>query len=140
MSTTDTLSPLQTELLSRADSIFESIANAVNKATTFAAEQIPDIAMQYVAYGRATTSAYIAIGLIVFIIGTWLFVRVGIMNSRKYPLTHSWDDRRSGAVMAGIPMSVIGSSMILKELNAFLMVWFAPKIWLLTELAHLIKR
>lgn len=50
--TADKLSPLQQNLLDRADSIFAAIGNTVTKATDFATAEIPDIAYQYVAYGR----------------------------------------------------------------------------------------
>lgn len=42
-----TLSPIQEELLKRADSIFDSIAKSVAQAKDFAVEQLPDIAIQY---------------------------------------------------------------------------------------------
>ena len=48
--TAESLSPMQAELLKRADDIFKSIGEAVTKASDIAAEQIPDIAMQYVTY------------------------------------------------------------------------------------------
>jgi hypothetical protein len=57
------LSPMQNELLRRADSIFDSISNTVSKASDLAiqggkavAEQIPDIAFQYIAYGRVANT------------------------------------------------------------------------------------
>lgn len=53
------LSPIQRELLSRADDIFATIGSAVSSATDAAvragavvAKEIPDIAWQYIAYGR----------------------------------------------------------------------------------------
>lgn len=46
----DKLSPIQEELLKRADSIFSSVATAVGQAKDIAVEQLPDIAYQYIAY------------------------------------------------------------------------------------------
>ena len=63
------LSPLQQELLTRADNIFSSISDVVGKTTTFAAEQIPDIALQYVAYGRVISTMTVVVGLTLLIIG-----------------------------------------------------------------------
>lgn len=137
----DQLTPLQQQLLDRADSIMDSIATTVNKASTFAAEQVPDIALQYVAFGRASISAYVAISVIVFCIAFWLCIRVGIMNSRGYPADgYSWDDRRIGATLFGGGMGVISIIAFFINLNNFIMVWVAPKIWLINEIARLVKR
>lgn len=137
---TETLTPLQAELLSRADSIFDSIGKSVEKASTFASEQIPDIAMQYVAFGRASSSVFLAICFLMFIVGSWLLIRVAVMNSRKYPESWALDDRRVGAALAGAPLMIVSFIAMIISLNSFLMVWFAPKVWLINELAHLVKK
>lgn len=135
------LTPLQQQLLDRADSIMDAIATTVSKASTFAAEQVPDIALQYVAFGRATLTTYIVIAVVLFCIAFWLLVRVGIMNSRKYPInSYNWDDRRIGATIAGIAMGSLAVITFLVNLNNFIMVWVAPKIWLINEIARLVKR
>lgn len=137
----DKLTPLQQALLDRADNIMDSIATTVNKASAFAADQVPDIALQYVAFGRASLTTYMIIALMLLIIGLWLAVRVAIMNSRQYPEdSYSWDDRRTGAMISGLAMSVMGVAVFLHNLNNFIMVWVAPKIWLINEISHLVKK
>lgn len=137
----EALTPLQQQLLDRADSIMDSIATTVSKASTFAAEQVPDIALQYVAFGRATLSAYLAIAIVLFCVAFWLCIRVGIMNSRDYPVdSYSWDDRRIGATIFGGGLGVVSIITFLVNLNNFIMVWVAPKIWLINEIARLVKR
>lgn len=137
----DKLTPLQQALLDRADSIMDSIATTVDKASTFAAEQVPDIALQYVAYGRASLTTYMILGVTLLAIGLWLAVRVAIMNSRNFPEnTYNWDDRRIGAMISGLVTTGIGLGVFLHNLNNFIMVWVAPKIWLINEIAHLVKR
>ena len=137
----DQLTPLQQQLLDRADSIMDSIATTVDKASTFAAEQVPDIALQYVAFGRASISAYMAISVVVFCIAFWMCIRIGVMNSREYPTNaYSWDDRRMGAFIVGGGLGAISIATFLINLNNFIMVWVAPKIWLINEIARLVKR
>ena len=137
----DQLTPLQQQLLDRADSIMDSMANTVEKASTFAAEQVPDIALQYVAFGRASLSAYMAISVIIFCVAFWMCIRVGVMNSRGYPTDgYTWDERRIGATIFGGGMGVASLIVFFVNLNNFIMVWVAPKIWLINEIARLVKR
>ena len=137
----DKLTPLQQALLDRADAIMDSMSAAVSKASSFAADQVPDIAIQYVAYGRASLTTYTVIAVILLITGFWLSVRVGIMNSRGYPEnSYNWDDRRTGGVVAGVPCSLLGIAVFLHNLSNLIMVWVAPKIWLINEISHLVKK
>jgi hypothetical protein len=137
----DKLTPLQQALLDRADTIMDSMARTVERASSFAAEQVPDIALQYVAFGRASLTTYVVIGLIILSIGIWLAVRVAIMNSRGYPeFDYGWDDRRAGAMVSGLVGIMVGGVVFLHNLNNFIMVWVAPKIWLINEISHLVKK
>jgi hypothetical protein len=137
----DNLTPLQQALLDRADSIMDSMARTVEKASAFAADQVPDIALQYVAYGRASLTAYVVISLMLVALAFYMGVRIGLMNSRGYPEnSYSWDDRRTGAMMVGVPCAALGIGIFLHNLNSFIMVWVAPKIWLINEIAHLVKK
>lgn len=131
--TKETLSPIQQELLSRADSIFASIGTAVGKATDFAAVQIPDIAIQYVAYGRAYSTITIIFSLVLLLLGLWLFVGICVMDCTED------ENHRIGGFFVGMPLTVVGISLMAQHMSNFMMVWFAPKIWLITELVKLAK-
>jgi hypothetical protein len=68
-------------------------------------------------------------------------IRVGIMNSRGYPTDgYTWDERRIGATIFGGGMGVASIIAFFVHLNHFIMVWVAPKIWLINEIARLVKR
>lgn len=105
------LSPIQTELLSRADSIFASISAAVGKATDFAAVQIPEIAIQYVAYGRAYKTTLVLVFLAIFFIGLFLVVKVGIQNYYKASDDYNgdWGGSRYTASLIGLLFVLFGS-------------------------------
>lgn len=135
---TEGLSPMQAALLSRADSIFTALGNTVEKAKDMAveggkmvAEQLPDIAYQYVAYGRAINSVYIAIAVGLMFIG-WRVARK--MNSNM------GESEFFGRVFGGILPGVVGGVVFLVNLKDFIMVWFAPKVWLIMEIAELVRK
>jgi hypothetical protein len=137
----DKLSPLQQALLDRADAVMDSMSAAVSKASSFAADQVPDIALQYVAFGRASLTTYIVISLILLAVAFYLSVRVAIMNSRGYREdSYSWDDRRTAGMVVGLGFAMAGLGVFLHNLNNFIMVWVAPKIWLINEIALLVKK
>jgi len=69
----DKLSPIQQELLNRADSIFDSIKNAAIVAKDFAVEQLPDVAYQLIALERAYLTTLFLLPFI-FITGLILLV------------------------------------------------------------------
>lgn len=130
--TTETLTPMQTELLARADSIFAAIAKAAQSATTFAAEQLPDIALQYVAYGRAYTTVLLIIGIMFAITSIWL----AVITWKRGTYADSGAATFVGMVITGL----VSFGMIAPHLSNFLMVWFAPKIWLIQNIITLVKQ
>lgn len=122
----DKLSPIQQELLMRADSIFKALGEAATKAYDAAGTQIPDMALQYVMYGRAYTTALM------------LFCLLTIYAA--YKAATKWFDVSEGAII--VPAGIVTvTSLFVLALNAnnFFLVWFAPKIWLIKELVHLVK-
>ena len=131
--------PLQQELLSRADNIFASIAAAVNKTTTFAGEQLPDIAMQYIAYGRVYTTVVMIAAMIGFMISLYLIVCVALLNTRKFKVDVYWGNEQISAFLSGLVLLVISLITGLVTLSSFIMAWFAPKVWLITEITKLLK-
>jgi hypothetical protein len=136
------LSPIQTELLRRADSIFDSVAQTVNQAKDFAAEQIPDIALQYVSWGRGYLTAYMVIATILLIVGIYWLIRISILNSRNLP-NDRYHEPHTVRILSGLGGGIMicaSTITILINLKEFMMVWFAPKVWLITEIVKLVKQ
>ena len=120
------ISPLAQELLSRADSIFAKIAEAASKAGDFAAEQLPDIAYQFVAYNRAYYTSLIVIQILAVVVSIWVIKR--------------WFKDFEGAVLVPTMLVIVCSFLLFcSTLKPFLMVWFAPKIFIITEIVNLVK-
>lgn len=127
------LSPIQKELLDRADTIFKTIAEAATKAANFAAEQLPDIAYQYIAMERVVLTSAVLFSVICFCMSFYLFVW-GICKDK-------WKMGNDAAVIL-FPVAGFGAMGLIMFINTFknfVMVWFAPKIYLITNIIHLIK-
>lgn len=121
------------ELLKRADVIGAWLSGAVTKTADFATAQAIDIAMQYVAFGRAwyTTATILSIFGVVFSI--WM---------GKKLFEHIKNDDISGLILLvplifAAPVSVITFFNSVKDC---IMVWAAPKVWLMIQLAELAKQ
>ena len=122
----DKLSPIQQELLMRADSIFKALGEAATKAYDVAGTQIPDMALQYVMYGRAYLTATMLLGLLL------------VYASYKAAIKWFYASEGLVVVLAGV-VTVSSLTLLALNANSFFLVWFAPKIWLIKELVHLVK-
>lgn len=123
---------MKEELQTKLVEILGSIQTAAGKAGDFAMTQLPDIAQQYVVYGRATTTIMTVLGLMVmgatFVAGkkAWnYFLKEG---DDPFPV-----------VIFGVIGFALGGMMVASNGSQALLVWLAPKVWLLKEIATLIK-
>lgn len=125
---------MKEELQGKLVEILTSMQTAAGKATDFAATQLPDIAMSYIVYGRV----YSVI---------WLLGAVGVFVALWY--FFQWM-RRINAAEDGHPAAVVGVvcgglAVCLNFLNFWMavnnvaLVWFAQKVWLLKEIAGMLK-
>jgi hypothetical protein len=128
------------QLSGKLTEILSGIQSATKAAGDFALEQLPDIAQSYVMYGRVKTAV-----LTTFL----LLLATALASLSWWAYKNPWntgyfahkDEKRGESnyfVMLG------GASVgILLAAVAFLsfdfLVWFAPKVWLLKELASLVK-
>lgn len=132
---------MKEELQGKLVEILTSIQTAAGKASDFALEQLPDIAQQYVVFGRVRSAAICFVFLMVaafsFGFARWAYKHP--WNTSRY----SWDEGRKRSdsnVLAMILPTLGGLISLLIALTAFdWLVWFAPKVWLLKEIATLIK-
>jgi hypothetical protein len=129
---------MRDDLQSKLVEILTSIQGAVGKAYDFTIEQLPDIAQSYVAWGRALHTMEFSLSVLCLIAGL-----VGCywttFKSKAVDFDNCWTiGRIIGCIVAGSTalISLIATS---STLPAFLMVWFAPKVWLLKEIAGLVR-
>jgi hypothetical protein len=121
------------QLQSQLAAILGSIHTGVAKASDFAMAELPSIAQQYVMYGRASITLGVVLGLVAFFTA-YKLARFGASQT-KYGEETEQILGICGAIAAGF----IGLVLLLLNTSAALLVWFAPKVWLLKELAQLIK-
>ena len=122
---------MKEELQDKLVEILGSIQTAAGKASDFALDQLPDIAQSYVAYGRAYTTFIIVLTLTV----TALFIAFG----RSFEKDMGKCDRGFPTFLACMA-SVLPMGFFAGNLNSFFLVWVAPKVWLLKEIAGLIHK
>jgi hypothetical protein len=112
--------------------ILGAIADGVAQAKDFAVEQLPDIAQQYILLGRAweTITFSISIAAVVGLI----YVTVKIPKSRIIENDAKWalEILTAGAAFFALLIAI-------HKLKDFLLVWFAPKLYLIQGLAQLVK-
>lgn len=121
--------------------ILSDIVKATKAAGDFAIEQLPDIAMQYVLYARVKSvvefGLFLVISIILFAYSYWAY---------KNPWNSSdnyWDrdNKRSESnhVAMFLP-AFFGVLILIPNILEFnYLVWLAPKVWLLKELAGMLK-
>jgi hypothetical protein len=141
---------MKDELQGKLVEILTSIQGAVGKASDFAMVQLPDIAQQYVAYGRAYTALVMAVGVAIFCCGFWA---VAFVNAKHRAADAAYAEAKekdksewrghffeaSDAYPFPFIPFVIGAFVVFLDAQQFMLVWFAPKVWLLKEIAGLLK-
>jgi hypothetical protein len=112
--------------------ILATIHNGIKLAGDFALEQLPEIAQQYIAYGRASHTVYLAIGIAIVAVLLW--------NAKKtYLLLNENPNKNFLLLPIYLASGFFSIALIANNLSNALLVWFAPKVWLLQEIAKLIK-
>ena len=135
----DKLSPMQEELLSRADAIFGSIATAVGQAKDLAVEQLPDIAYQYIAFNRAYLT-FISLFAVVCWAGFQALCIWYNNKSCNLQKLKQWDfDQWVPWAMGTFLTTAFFGIMFLNNVKDLFMVWFAPKIFIIEHIIQLVK-
>jgi len=137
----ESLTPLQTELLNKADVILGYVGNTVNAAVEFTKEHVPDIAYQFITFNRVYLSFIELASAIVFGISLWLVINVAARNTRGCGENcyGGWDEVRTAAFIVGYLLGVFSFLVFAINLKSFLLVWFAPKLFLIVSLSQLLK-
>ncbi len=124
------------QLQAKLVEILAGIQAATKTAGDFAMEQLPDIAQQYVLYGRVAAILQVCFWLAVLIAAAYSLRRL-LSNGRAEDesSTAAWEVL---CVPVGFVAVASAVALMLSAKSAAL-VWIAPKVWLLKELASLIK-
>ena len=107
--------------------VLANIQASVARASDFTVQQLPDVAQQYVMYGRLSETLATVGWLGILVVGCVVFYRTAREKNAFYgPLV--------GGLAAFFGVLGVGANA-----NHLIMVWVAPKIYLLHGLATLLK-
>jgi hypothetical protein len=125
---------MKEEVQDKLVEIMTSIQSAVGAASDFAIEQLPDIAQSYIMYGMVWNTALLVVHVVIVAFSIVLIYRGIAILQRK-----NWADSGIALVILGGFCAAVSGLTALPTLQTTLLVWFAPKVWLLKELATLIR-
>lgn len=128
---------MKEELQLKLVEILTQIQSAVSTGASFAMEQLPDIAQQYVLYARVESTFLSLIWMIISILSAYYGYKAWASPWYKedyYKITADSCDFLRGFLPFS---SAFAFAMSILCFN--FLVWFAPKVWLLKEIAKLIK-
>jgi len=119
---------MKDELQGKLVEILTSLQAAAGKATDVAVTQLPEIAQSYVLYGRL----YLTVAILVGIAGIYIARRFEVLSRDDYSRDSLW-------VIASCTSFIFSIVLLATHFQEFFLVWAAPKVWLLKEIAGLLK-
>lgn len=127
---------MKEELQNKLVEILTSIQTATGKAADFAMAELPDIAQQYVTFGRVG-SVLLTLAWVALLSSAFFCIRrvLKLDDKNRYETTTEQGVLFAYSLIAGI----LGFIVCVASIENTVMVWAAPKVWLLKEIAHLIK-
>jgi hypothetical protein len=126
------------ELQSKLVEVLTGISEGVAQAKDFAVEQLPDVAQQYIMFGMVwETTAFVVLALLLLpsLRLAWNGLKLITAKNSDY-----MDENRGFTflLLGGIASGLFGFSVMV-QLKPMLLVWFAPKLYLLQGIAGLVK-
>jgi hypothetical protein len=115
----------------QAGEILKQISTAIQTTGDFAQKELPDIAQQYIVYGRfsgimaVTIGAAFMIACIVVAIGIW-----------RHSVEIEDSEFNACLIAPGLLFSFAGVVTVINAQNLLLNI-FAPKVWLILEIKNL---
>lgn len=128
------------ELQNKLAEVLGGIAEGVTQAKDFAVEQLPDVAQQYIMFGMVWETAAFVL-LVAFSVVCAFVFKFGLRWHKEINAKTGYHDD------VGPFMVMLGSGLMFAffvtgtvvQLKAVLLVWFAPKLYLLQGIAGLVK-
>ena len=129
---------MKDELQTKLAEILTAIQTGADKSTNFALEQLPDVVQQYLLYGRVWSAISVLACLAATTLIVWVTLRFGYLSKQtdKYG---GWPELRVAATIIGSGSSLGSAGVLLWEIKYAALIWLAPKVWLLKEVAGLLK-
>lgn len=127
------------QLQSKMVEVIASIQSGVSRASDFAIDQLPDVVQQYIAYGRVSSIFFTLIPLAI----AAMFAATYWWNVKHPKIEDGYRSKRTESQLFIMSLCIILSSLsflvFCYNLNGSLMVWVAPKVWVIHELAAMVR-
>ena len=120
------------ELEPKLVEVIGQLQGAVMKASDFAIQQLPDVVQSYILYGRINN---------LFILMFEIAILYGCWRLYKLPVKESYYDGDEAALLKSMFSGAVGCFTLILAIFTIqetVLVWAAPKIWLIKELGKLI--
>lgn len=140
---------MKEELQSKMVEILGSIQSATGKMSDFAIEQLPDIAQSYIAYGRTWSVITLCMSLGIIALAVWMVFmgRRAVAKDRSLESNSTAFYTKYGRLqddgirffLPGALIAMFGVMFTVFSAQFAVLVWMAQKVWLLKEIAGLIK-
>ena len=128
---------MKEELQLKLVEVIDAIQATASKAGEFALTQLPQIAQEYVIYGRVKSVVVLfvltALGGICLGFAYWAYK----LAWKDYDSDTGRGDSNIFIIAAATLIGLL--SFVRAVLGFDYLVWFAPKVWLIKELANLVK-
>jgi hypothetical protein len=120
---------MNNELQNQLTTILGDISATVTQAKDFSLEHLPEVASQYIAFGKV----YWTLALFGSVVMVALCAMLCVQSIRS----QSYDE--FGRPLLAAILGVFGGVALCVSLYYAALVWFAPKIYLLDGIARLLK-
>ena len=123
---------MKNELEPKLVEVIGQLQGAVMKASDFAVQQLPDVVQSYILYGRISSLVILMFELVI-LYGCWRLY--------KLPTKESYYGGDEAALLKTMFSGTVGGITLffmLFSIQETILVWAAPKIWLIKELGKLI--
>ena len=122
---------MKNELEPKLVEVIGQLQGAVMKASDFATQQLPDVVQSYILYGRISSLLTLMVELVI-LYGCWRIY--------KMPTEENYYGGDVGLLKTMFSGTVGGITLFfaLFSIQETVLVWAAPKIWLIKELGKLI--
>ena len=124
---------MKNELEPKLVEVIGQLQGAVMKASDFAIQQLPDVVQSYILYGRVN-NLFTLVFELALLYGCWRFYKLPVEEI-------SYGDDEVAVIIKTMFSGTVGvATLILMPFTVqeTVLVWAAPKIWLIKELGKLI--
>ena len=129
---------MNSELRNQLAAIIAKLTTAVQTAADFTIAQLPDVVYQYLLYGRVYATLLFLVWLVLFSASLTGWLKFGVF-SKATDRFGEWSEARICWTIIGGVTSPFLLVLLIFAAKSLILVWLAPKVWLLKEFAGLLK-